>query len=194
MPGGTRKITAAALILALGAAAAQAGESARRQTVLGAAASRLVPGAWTEIATKGHRYGMFKVRDHHVFEYTDDAVWHPASQTWLFIGQGHISPPLKFLTYSARSNAWQAMPIPPWAIGLKWGHAYDNNAIDAKRGVFYHHQSESWVVHAYDIAGRTWRTLPQVKAFSHAHGTALAFFPEMDALVRVLAATSPSFG
>ena len=90
-----------------------------------------------------------------------------------------------FIAYSATDNAWRRMPTPKWAEPLKWFHAYENNAADSARGVFYHHSSASGLVHQYVVAKEKWSTLPELKAPA-GHGTALEYFPEMKGLVRVL--------
>ncbi len=170
----------AGLIIALMVAGAATTARAEAPTALG---------QWAELRTRGHEFPLFKVKHHHILEYTDDAAWHPATQQLLFVGQGHISPPLKFVVYSARTNRWRLMPIPPWAVGVRWGHGYDNNAIDIERGLFYHHRSRSRRLQVYDIAAGSWTALPENRKMARGHGTAIAYFPEMEALVRVLGGT-----
>jgi hypothetical protein len=176
------------LTLTLSTAAAQ------ETTELGKLAAAMKPGTWAELKTQGYDADLLKVQSHHILEYTDTAVWDPRSQQVLFVGQGHYSA-LKFITYSAKSNTWKLMPTPSWWKGDPQtgkgpiGHAYNNNAIDAARGILYHHQSATPAVHQYDIAKETWSSLPELKDARTGHGTAIVYFPEMKGLVRVYSGT-----
>ena len=159
-------------------------------TVLGQLAAAMKPGTWAELETSGYSYEFLQVQGSNILDYADTAVWDPSSEQVLFVGQGHYAA-LKFITYSARENSWRLMPTPPWWKGDAQtgqgpiGHAYNNNAIDPYGGVFYFHQSATPLVHRYEIAKGQWSTLPELYAPT-GHGTALAYFPEMKALVRVL--------
>lgn len=161
------------------------------ETELGKLAAGMKPGTWAELKTQGYTADLLKVQNHHILEYTDTAVWHPRSQQVLFVGQGHYSA-VKFITYSAVTNTWKLMPTPVWWTGDPKtgkgpiGHAYQNNTIDAARGILFHHQSATRLVHKYDIAKEEWSTLPEIKGAAIGHGTALAYFPERKSLVRVL--------
>ena len=163
-------------------------------TELGKLAESMKPGTWVELKTEGYTPELLKVQSHHILEYTDTAVWDPKSQQVLFVGQGHYSA-LKFIVYSAATNTWKEMPTPIWWKGDPKtgkgpiGHAYNNNAIDPIKGILYHHQSASRLVHKYDIARNEWSTLPEIKDAQVGHGTALAYFPEMKGLIRVLGGT-----
>lgn len=157
-------------------------------------AADMKPGTWAELKTAGYGTDLLKVQNHHILEYTDAAVWDPGSGQVLFVGQGHYSA-VKFITYSAAANAWKLMPTPSWWKGDAQtgkgpiGHAYENNAIDPARGILFHHQSATRLVHRYDIAKDAWSTLPEIKGAATGHGTALAYFPERKALLRVLGGT-----
>lgn len=161
--------------------------AAEPPTELGKAAAALKPGSWTELKTEG--YNRELLGNHDILVYSDRAAWDPRSEQVLFIGQDHLKPPPRFITYSAKSNSWKAQPTPAWAEPLKWFHAYENNAIDAGKGLFFHHPSASRIVHQYDIAKNTWTTLPEIAGAGTGHGTALEYFPEMKGLVRVLNGT-----
>jgi hypothetical protein len=167
----------------------QAGAGA--ETELAKLAANMKPGTWAELKTTGFSSDLLKVQNHHILEYTDTAVWDPKSQQVLFVGQGHYSA-VKFIAYSAATNSWKLMPTPTWWKGDATtgkgpiGHAYQNNAIDTAKGILYHHQSATRLVHRYDIAKDEWSTLPEIKGAAMGHGTALAYFPERKGLVRVL--------
>lgn len=171
----------------LEASCAQAGT----ETELSKVAAGMKPGTWAELKTTGYSADLLKVQSHHILEYTDTAVWDSKSQQVLFVGQGHYSA-VKFIAYSAATNSWKLMPTPVWWKGDPKtgkgpiGHAYQNNAIDAARGLLFHHQSATRLVHKYDIAKDEWSTLPEIAGAATGHGTALAYFPERKGLIRVL--------
>jgi hypothetical protein len=160
-------------------------------TELGKLAASMKPGAWAELKTDGYTADLLKVQTHHILEYTGAATWDPTSRQMLFVGQGHYSA-LKFITYSADTNAWKLRPTPSWWKGDAQtgkgpiGHAYYNNAIDPTKGIFYLHQSATRLVHRYDIAKDEWTTLPEIADAPTGHGTAIAYFPERKGLLRVL--------
>lgn len=164
------------------------------ETALGRLAAGMRPGSWAELKTEGFTAELLKVQNHHILEYSDTAVWHPGTRQVLFVGQGHYSA-VKFIAYSASTNAWKLMPTPSWWKGDPEtgkgpiGHAYNNNALDARRGRLFHHQSNTRLVHQYDIAAGEWTTLPEIKDAATGHGTALVYFPDRDGLVRVYGGT-----
>ena len=168
------------------------GQSKRSE--LSKLATDMKPGAWAELKTNGYNDDLLKVQNHHILEYTDTAVWDPRSRQILFVGQGHYSA-VKFIAYSEADNTWKLLPTPSWWKGDAKtgkgpiGHAYNNNAIDPARGILYHHQSATRLVHRYDIAKEAWSTLPEIKGAAIGHGTALVYFPEMKGLIRVYSGT-----
>jgi len=163
-------------------------------TELAKLAARMKAGTWAELKTGSYSTELLRVQNHHILEYSDTAVWEPKSQQVLFVGQGHYSA-LKFIAYSAATNAWKEMPTPVWWKGNPKtgkgpiGHAYQNNTIDPAKGLLYHHQSATPLVHRYDVATGEWSTLPELTGAAVGHGTALAYFPERKGLVRVLGGT-----
>lgn len=165
---------------------------AAEPVVIGQLAASMRDGTWAELKTDGYGEELLRTQSSNVLDYADSAVWDPGSQQVLFVGQGHHTA-IKFITYSALSNSWSVMPTPKWWAGDVQtghgpiGHAYDNNAIDPVRGIFYFHQSATPLVHRYVIAQTEWSTLRAIPGAATAHGTALAYFPEMGGLVRVLA-------
>lgn len=171
------------ILIVPAAAVPSAAAGEKKPTALAKAAAALKPGDWTELKTEGYTAELLGKRD--ILVYSDKAVWDPGSEQVLFIGQDHLRPPPRFIVYDAAANAWRAMPTPKWAEPLKWFHAYENNAIDAARGIFYHHPSASRLVHRYDIARDAWTTLPEIPGAATGHGTALEYFPERKGLIRV---------
>ena len=175
--------------LALDASAQDAKDSELAKLAAG-----MKPGSWAELKTEGYTAALLKVQNHHILEYTGAAAWDLASQQVLFVGQGHYSA-LRFISYSAKTNAWKLRDTPPWWKGDPLtgkgpiGHAYYNNTIDPANGVFFLHQSATRLVHRYDVAKDSWTTLPEIAGAYTGHGTAIAYFPEMKGLVRVLAGT-----
>jgi hypothetical protein len=175
----------------LAASAVDRPGAAEGKTELGQLAARMKPGTWAELKTDGYTDDLLKVQNHHILEYTAAAAWDPNSQQVLFVGQGHYSA-LKFISYDAATNTWKVRPTPPWWKGDPEsgkgpiGHAYYNNTIDPSRGLFYLHQSATRLVHRYQVARDEWSTLPEIKGAATGHGTALAWFPEMKGLLRVL--------
>lgn len=162
-----------------------------KESELARVAAGLKPGAWAVLTSEGYTPELLKVQNHHILEYTGAATWDPQSRQVLFVGQGHYSA-LKFISYAADTNAWTLRPTPSWWKGDPAtgkgpiGHAYYNNTIDPNRGILYHHQSATRLVHRYDVAKNEWTTLPEIAGVYTGHGTALAYFPERNGLVRVL--------
>lgn len=153
-------------------------------TEVGKLAASLKAGQWMEIQSMGYDFSSL-MRGDDILAYSGRAAWDAVSQQALFIGQVHLKGPPVFIVYASRTNSWRRMPTPKWAEKLKWFHAYENNAADSAGGVFFHHSSDSRLVHRFDVAKNIWTTLPDLKAET-GHGTALEYFPEMKGLVRVL--------
>lgn len=102
------------------------------KTELGRLAASLKPGEMKELVTKGFTHDLSKSWyswDHEggkrvygaqaMFEivtgnWSNDAKWDPVTQQVLYLGIGHYAA-MKFVTYSAISNEWTLMPVPPWA-------------------------------------------------------------------------------
>jgi hypothetical protein len=65
-------------------------------------------------------------------------------------------------------------------------HAYDHNAIDAARGIFYCRKSYSdRVFEKYTIASGTWTALPANNAYGYGYACCggLEYYPELKGLV-----------
>jgi len=163
-------------------------------TVLGQLAASMKGGTWAELATQGYDESLIRTQHSNILNYADVAVWDPGSQQVLFLGQGHYTA-LRFITYSVPDNSWREMPTPPWWKGDPKtgegdiGHAYDNNAVDPVRGIFYFHQSFTPLVYRYLITRQEWSTLPVIPGARLLHGTALVYHPEMKGLLRIVGGT-----
>ncbi|MBI2805453.1 MAG: hypothetical protein HYX68_10795 [Planctomycetes bacterium] len=169
---------------------ALAGDKPSSNTALAKVAAGMKPGTWAELKTSNYSAALLRVQNSNILGYTDTAVWDAKTQQVLFIGQGHYAA-VKFIIYSGATNSWKLMPTPVWWKGDAKtgkgpiGHAYQNNTLDPARGILFHHQSATRLVHRYDIARDSWTTLPEIKGAATGHGTALAYFPERKGLVRV---------
>jgi hypothetical protein len=109
-------------------------------------------------------------------------AWDAKSRSLHFIGQGHLKPPPKYISYWAEGNEWKAEPCPDWLAKLMWFHSYDNNSCDPVNGLFFHRPSAMRIFWQYDIAKKEWTKLPDLPGDAPAgHGTATAFFPELGA-------------
>jgi hypothetical protein len=163
-------------------------EPAGSVTEIGKLAAAMAPRTWAELKTTGLTWELVKVTsaaEYHIFMYSDDAAWDPATEQFLFLGIGHYTP-WKFITYSATTNRWQEVPLPGWASGP--AHGYDHNAIDPSADFFYHLKSNTRQVYEYNIANAVWRPLPEnLEASYIGHGMALQYFPEMNGLIHVFA-------
>ena len=170
------------------AAAGPASGVAGRQAQVDRLAAAMKPGEWRELESEGYdRQTLMRGDD--ILAYAGRAAWDPGSRRVLFVGQVHLKGPPVFISYAADDNRWRREPKPPWAENVKWFHAYENNAVDASRGVFYHHQSDTRLVHRYDVAKGEWSALPELPDAPTGHGTAVEHFPEREGLVRVLGGT-----
>ena len=176
-PWKSRLILGTAIVLFAQGSSGRADDS----TAIGKLAATIKPGEWAELKSAGYDQATL-MRGDDILAYSGKAAWDRVSQQVLFIGQVHLKGPPVFIAYSATDNAWRRMPTPKWAEPLKWFHAYENNAADSARGVFYHHSSASGLVHQYVVSKEKWSTLAELKAPT-GHGTALEYFPEMKGLV-----------
>lgn len=163
-------------------------------TALGKLAATMKAGTWAELTSQGYGEALLRTQHSNILDYADVAVWDPGSQQVLFLGQGHYTA-LRFVTYSVADDSWREMPTPPWWKGDPRtgegaiGHAYDNNAVDPVRGIFYFHQSATPLVYRYLITRQEWSTLPAIPGARLLHGTALVYHPEMKGLLRIVGGT-----
>jgi len=151
-------------------------------TELGRIAAQMKPGEWRELKTKGYGKELLTSGRSGIIAYSESAAWDAKSKSLHFIGQGHLSPPPKYISYWANTNEWKSEPCPKWLAKLKWFHSYDNNSCDSVNGRFFHRPSADRVFWQYDIGKKEWSQLPDLPSDAPAgHGTATAFFPELGA-------------
>lgn len=151
-----------------------------RATELGKLAAQMKPSEWRELPTQGYDKELLTSGGKRIITYSESAGWDPKSRSLHFIGQGHLAPPPKHISYWADTNQWKAEPCPDWLAKLKWFHAYDNNSVDPVKERFFHRPSASRHFWQYDIAEKVWTQLPDMPANApQGHGTATAFYPEL---------------
>jgi hypothetical protein len=172
----------AILAVVLGALGALAPAGEDQPTELGKLAAELKPGEWKELKTAGYTKELLTSGRSGIVAYSESMAWDAKSRSLHFIGQGHLSPPPKYVSYWADSNEWKAEPCPEWLAKLMWFHSYDNNSCDPVNGLFFHRPSAGRVFWQYDIGEKKWTKLPDLPGDAPAgHGMATAFFPELGA-------------
>lgn len=202
---------AAAVLVAVSTAPARAEDAPAGQpdTQLGRLAASLKPGEMRELKTTGYtrdllkswydweweghegrlsKYGaqkMFNVAT----SWSHDAKWDPKTRQVLFIGIGHYAS-MKFVTYSAKTNAWTLMPVPSWVDPRKpdgrykgtWprGHTYDRLAISPEHRLF----AINWHgLYLYNIDSGVWTENPVASAGGKDAYQVTEYFPELEAIV-----------
>lgn len=187
-------VVAGSCLLAVCSVAWSAEPSKEINSDLARIAKSLQPGAWAEWSTKGWDDNLIKMgAAGTVLGYTDRATWDSKHHKLHFIGQGHLTPPPRYVTLDEATAQWKIEPTPEWAKPLSWFHAYQNNTIDEARGIFYHHPSYTNIVYRLDIEKNEWTKMPVINGAPLAHGTSLVYFPEMHGLIRVLGGTVYQF-
>ena len=172
----------AVLVLCFGWFAAVQAEEEKAETVMGKLAASMKPGEWKLMETKGLTKGLTLVtkRKLSILGWGDNATWDPNTRQLLFMG---FRLSLKFIAYSEEENKWRELPTFKWPLKKSFGHPYGNNAINRKKGVFYHHASASPFVYAFDIREEKWSRLPTCPFKAKGCGWAIEYFPEMDAIL-----------
>ena len=140
------------------------------ETELGRLAASMQPGELKKLNTKNYNWDLLK--SHYEWEnssgarngyqiicWSNDADWDPVTQQLFYYGLGHYASP-KFVAYSASSNAWRVLELPPWSDARKrkdkrWpvGHSYDRNALSVEHRLY----AVNWNgLHLYNIDSNTW--------------------------------------
>jgi hypothetical protein len=150
-------------------------------TVLGDLAASLKPNSWSVLNTEniGEALGNSGGINGFIFGYTDGGAYDPISEQWLFVGGDHAGPP-RFVTYSAKTNAWRIESKPSF-LGSGTCHGYDHSAIDPDRGIFYTRLFGGDNIYKYNIASKSWSTV--TSGANDACCTGMEYFPEMGGLV-----------
>lgn len=182
------------------------------ETEMGRLAAAMQPGEMRELPTKHctrdlfrmwydweeddiKRYGSQKMFD--IICWNNDMKWDPGTRQILVINGGHYSS-FKFITYSADTNEWRLMPVPPWmdprrpdstACGKdgkdgnrSWprSHLYDRLAISPEHRLFAVNFNGLYL---YDIDKQDWTPrIPTSSGGKDAYQV-IEYFPEMKAFI-----------
>ena len=180
MQGGMLKATAFHATIIVASTLVVSAVAANKVTALGKVASEMRPGEWREFRTNGYSKELLTSGRSGIIAYSESAAWDMKTGSLHFIGQGHLSPPPKHISYWAASNQWKSEQSPQWLVKLKWFHSYDNNSCDPVNGLFFHRPSASRAFWQYDIEKKSWSKLPDLPSDApKGHGTATTFFPEL---------------
>jgi hypothetical protein len=160
------------------------------QTALGLLAESMAPGTWAELPTLDMVPTLIADgASGSILGYAEDGGWDPTTRQFLFVGCDHFftadGDRLRFVAYSADTNAWRILPTPYW-IPDGINHGYDHNAIDPVHSRFYHRTYATRSVYRYDIAADTWTPLPDIPGSVMGYNNCcmgLEYFPELDGLI-----------
>jgi hypothetical protein len=167
--------------LALGAGLAAA------QTAMGARAASMQPGTFATLTTTNIVPPLSQPgAAGGILGYAEDCAWDPATRQLFFAGNDHyFGEPLRFVAYSADTNAWRILPSPPWG-SAEAIHAYDHHAINPATGDVYYRMPGTNLarVYRYRISTGTWTTLPQLSVSEYIeYSFGMEYFPELGGLV-----------
>jgi len=209
---GVAALVAAAALLSAGRASDDDAPTTRPETKLGNLAASMAPGEVRELETQNcnrdlfkmwyaweeddiKRYGSQKMFD--IICWNNDMKWDPVTRQVLVINGGHYSS-FKFITYSADTNAWKLMPVPPWldprrpdstACGNQgrdgnrsWPrtHFYDKLAISPKHRLFAVNMDGLYL---YRIDKGEWLSRIPTSSGGKDAFQVIEYFPEMGAFV-----------
>lgn len=181
-------------------------------TELGKLAASMKPGEIRELPTKNCNHDLFRMwydweeddikkygsqKMFNVICYNNDMKWDPVTRQILVLNGGHYSS-FKFITYSADTNTWKLMPVPPWmdprrADSIVTGkdgrdgnrswprsHLYDRLAIAPELRQFavnFHG------LYLYDIDRGTWLDRLLTSAGGKDAHQVIEYFPERKAFI-----------
>lgn len=179
-------------------------EDLSSRTSLAVAAKSLTPGHFVRLQTRlpvgvPDMRELLRVqfpdgRKLAIHGWSDTGHWDAARQKIFYLGMRRFK---KFIVYDAPSNLWQEIGwngSPP-PIDEKIGHAYGRNALDRKRGHFYHLSlvnKRARGLFRYLVDDDRWERLPDLPSAGYPSVAALSveWHPGLDALV-VLDPSSP---
>jgi hypothetical protein len=156
-------------------------------------AGTLQPGQWGKLNTTEGTEVIFKPNGGDIFEYSNRAAWDPYHKVLYFCGSSHHGSFYNdCVRYDSESNSWASIGVPPGvckdncASGgsvVNFGHGYDHNAFDSKRGVFYIRISR--ILYRYNTLTASWSQTPPMPESCLTTGGAeiLEYFPDIDRLV-----------
>src|SRR5687767_14013905 len=111
-----------------------AGPGVVQASPLGDAATNLLPGQWTELATSIIDVLGTGAHAGNSIPYAQSGAWDPVTQTFHWLGIDHNGGNLEHYVFDADTNMWTNLGDVP-----TWGHGYDHIAIDPVRRRLYHH-------------------------------------------------------
>lgn len=152
----------------------------RSPPTLGAAASRLKPGSWGEIRTKGFGRPLLDAgAGEHLLTLSQEAKWDPQARQVHVVGFAHPDR-VRHVLYDERTNTWHPVPLKDPPSGL--GRTYDHLAFNPVARKLYFRGFDSSTVHEYALADGSWGRLPILPRGTVDIG-ALEYFPEMNGLI-----------
>lgn len=161
--------------------------SAADGTVIGELAETMAPGQWAELVSTGAD-NAFSASDS-IFEYCDKIIWDPVGRQLLFYGTSDPagSGDRKFIRYSAVTNTWEILPLPPFAGGVIQ-HSYKQHAIDVLGRRMYYRpmgsgNTEFWSIDLDNLAGG-WTRRADIGGLQYIDGAvAMDFRPSSQTVV-----------
>ncbi len=172
------RLSGAVLCAAVLLSPALAGEE--QPSELGKLAAEMKPGEWRKFETMGFTKDLLLSGGKSILPYIDSGAWDASTRSLHLIGQCHLTPPPKHISYRADTNEWRAEKCPEWLAKLKWFHGYENTSADPVSGLVFHHPSASDVFHQLEMKTGAWTELPRLPGDApRGHGTATTFFPEL---------------
>jgi hypothetical protein len=191
-----------------------------KNTALGRLAASLKPGEMKELKTGGYNshllnswydwdhkanggkgdriYGAQRMFNIITGGWANDGKWDPVTRQVLYLGIGHYAA-LKFVTYSADTNAWTLMPVPTWcdprdpkSVACRtqkgkriWprSHTYDSQFIDPKKRLF----GILWRprIYTYNIDTKKWSWHRVRSANMKNANMPTEYFPEMGKVLHI---------
>lgn len=148
-------------------------------TELGDLAASMQPGEYAELATNGMSATFLRDTNYGVvLEYSDNAVWNPLTNEYLYGGMGHSGPygDGKFIKYQESDNTWYLIQIGSPFYGT---HGYDHMAINPNDGTIYYRRAAEDSIRQY--SGGSWSILSDANLNYVQIANGIEFFPELGA-------------
>jgi hypothetical protein len=150
-------------------------------TALGDAVALMRPRSMRPLTTQGLTPEILNT-ENSIYVYSNDAMWDPNTEQFLFAGRYHGKPWACF-AYNGKTNTWRTESL-PWSGG-HGGHTYDNMTTDFDRGIGYFFTKDQELF-KFTFSANKWGSVAQGGTKpTTGHGMALEYFPEMNGLVHV---------